>query len=93
MSTPTDWTSAEFVERRVLPLVLAFAAGVLVMGFASDARYADALHQAEQNEEQARQIAQRAVSAAEQAQRLTAEYQRVCAEATDMPLDSIPTIY
>ena len=89
----TDWLSADFVERRVLPLVMAFGAGVLVMGVSADAHYDAELQTARQDAERARQIAAKAVLVAERSQRVSAEYARVCAAATDLPMDSIPFIY
>lgn len=75
----------DWCERRLLPLVLAFAAGVVLGLVADDRRAADELHAAQARTAQA----QRRQAAAEH---LAAQYAATCGPRLSWPIGSTPEI-
>jgi hypothetical protein len=79
------WNSPEFVEQRVLPVLLAFALGVLAWDEVVDRRQADVLAAAQAKAVQARK-------AATQAQDLAGLYATACGPLLSLPVQSTPEI-
>ena len=81
-STRWDWSSAQWIEHHVLPVVCAFALGILVMQIAQDRKdqRQDAAELA-----QARASAQRAINLAQR-------YAEACDPLLSLPVEAAPMI-
>lgn len=79
------WTSAEFVEGRVIPLLAAFALGVILANQADERRSADRLVQAHRAAQEARQEAKHQA-------RLAGLYATACGPLLSLPVESTPEL-
>lgn len=87
MSRPAlhHWSSAEFVEARVLPALFAFALGFVFAMLATEHRLDTRLAEATQRAQQARKTAERA-------QALTNHYAQACGPLLSWPIESTPMV-
>ena len=79
------WSSAEFVESRVLPILCAFGLGVVLANQAEERRSTDRLSQANRATQQALQEAKHQM-------RLANLYAEACGPLLSMPVESTPEL-